>query len=71
MAVPDALQKPGPELLHSELKVIVPLPALVGVKVADCPLPLAANVPGPLAVHQFVVIVGSIELISDWGGQFA
>lgn len=50
--------------------MIVPLPALVGVKVADSPLPVAVNPPGPLAVHEFEMIVGWIELVTIWVGQF-
>ena len=60
----------GGGLLYWSVKVIVPFPTFVGMKVAESPLPLVVKLPGPVAVHQFVNIVGGTLFVTLVVGQF-
>jgi hypothetical protein len=60
----------GGGLLYWSVKVIVPFPTLVGVNVAESPLPFVAKLPGPVAFHQFVNMVGGTLFVTRVVGQF-
>ena len=46
------------------------MPELVGVKLAESPLPLALNPPGPVATHQLLRMVEVTLLVTRLLGQF-